>query len=226
MNCTLASFRGYLLLLSICILLLTGCRSEPETASSTPMPASNPVTSQRAATPTPQPVRPVTAAFLENTADGLTPIALAVPEIEMDVAISPMEWRVSEVNGVRTTVWVLPEAGAGWHPNSALPGTNGNVVISGHQLFGDAAFVPLALGDVEVGQEILLRTAGGQTFVYRVATISEPLPITRDLAQEQAVAAQYAAQTNEAQLTLIAGWPDYSSTHRIVVTATLAGIAE
>jgi sortase (surface protein transpeptidase) len=137
-----------------------------------------------------------------------------------------MGWRVSEVNGVRTTVWVLPNKGAGWHLNSAGAGAAGNVVISGHQLLGDAAFAPIALGDVVAGQEILLTDTEGQVFTYEVIEVSEPLPLPNTAEEEQALAAQYATQTDVPTLTLISGWPDFSSTHRLIVVAELVASDE
>jgi sortase (surface protein transpeptidase) len=148
-------------------------------------------------------------------------VLLSIPDIAMEVAVSPMMWRVVEANGVRTTAWVLPESGAGWHPNSAGAGADGNVVISGHQLLGDAPFAPIALGDVEVGQTILLTNANGDVFTYEVTEVTEPLPISNDPTAEQAIAQQYASQTQSATLTLISGWPDFSTTHRVIVVAEL-----
>lgn len=40
------------------------------------------------------------------------PVKLAIPAIEMDVAITPTGWQVIERNGVRTTEWVTPENSA------------------------------------------------------------------------------------------------------------------
>jgi sortase (surface protein transpeptidase) len=184
------------------------------------------VTDQIAApTPTPEASAATGTASTATTdtlsADQLPPVQLSIPEIEMDVAISPMTWRVAETDGLRTTVWVLPESGAGWHPNSASAGAIGNVVISGHQLLGDAAFAPIALGDVEVGQQILLTNANGESFAYEVVKVTEPLPISSDPAAETETAAQYVAQTVTPTLTLISGWPDFSTTHRVIVVAQL-----
>jgi sortase (surface protein transpeptidase) len=215
-------FRLLPLFLLIALLGLAGCTTAAPLApaTSTPMTAG-------VATPTPEPVEsPSTGMASTVTADTpavdlLPPVLLSIPEIDMEVAVSSMTWRVVETGGVRTTTWVLPDSGAGWHPNSAGAGDSGNVVISGHQLLGDAPFAPIALGDVEVGQEILLTNADGEVFSYEVVEVTEPLPISSDPAGEAAMAERYLTQTQVPTLTLISGWPDYSTTHRVIVIAQL-----
>lgn len=207
------------LTLLIAVFVLAGCDTSQ-------MPTSAPLT---AAT-----VEPVaTPAAVEETAVAaesdtqaprgvaLPPVSLTIPEIDMDVQVVPMSWYVAETEGVRTTAWQLPQEGAGWHPNSAGAGSDGNVVISGHQLLGDAPFAPIALGDVAVGMEVVLADAEGNRFSYIVTEVTEPLPIPSSLAEEEDLAAQYAAPTSVPSLTLISGWPDFSTTHRIIVRAEL-----
>lgn len=153
--------------------------------------------------------------------DAAPPAALRVPAVDMEVTVSPMTWRVSEVNGKRTTIWVLPNEGVGWHPNSAKVGTAGNVIISGNQLLGDASFAPIALGDIALDQEIEVTDSQGRIFIYRVVDVTEPLPISTSFEEEATLAAQYLSQGSTPTLTLISGWPDFSSTARIIVSAEL-----
>jgi len=154
------------------------------------------------------------------------PVRLRIPAIDLDVVVSPMGWQVTEVGGARTTTWKLPAVGVGWHPDSALAGSAGNVVISGHQLLGDAPFALIALGEVTVGQEILLTDGEERTFVYLVTEVSEPLPISSTSREELALATRYTAQGNDPLLTLITGWPDFSSTHRLFVVADFQGVRQ
>lgn len=160
-----------------------------------------------------------------SPAEALPPARLQIPDIGLDVPVVPMGWRIAVIGGVRTTEWIVPEDAAGWHVNSAKAGARGNVVISGHQLLGTAVFQPIALGDVQEGQEIRLTDASGRTFIYQVQQVSEPIPIGVDLVQERTIAAQYTGPTAEARLTLVTGWPDYASTHRVFVVATWRGRA-
>ncbi len=227
--------RSWLLTLPLA-LLLVGCQPSTNesvaTVAATPQPpaAIEPTAKPtKAAQPTPVSASPQTttqSAEPVSADEASAPVQLRIPAIELDVVVSPMGWRVTEVGGARTTVWALPEAGVGWHPDSAPAGSEGNVVISGHQLLGDAAFAPLALGDVVAGQEVLLTDSEGRTFVYQVTAVSEPLPISDASSEELALAAQYTAQSSDPGLTLITGWPDFSSTHRLFVSAKFVGVAE
>lgn len=135
-----------------------------------------------------------------------------------------MGWRVAEVAGKRTTVWSLPDNALGWHSNSVGAGAAGNLVISGHQLLGEGLLAPIALGEVAIGQEILVTDAEGTVFVYQVSQVSEPIAISDDIAAEESLAASWTAQSGDARLTLITGWPDFSSTHRVFVTALFVGV--
>ncbi len=155
--------------------------------------------------------------------EALPPARLQIPDIGLDVPVVPMGWRIAVIGGVRTTEWIVPEDAAGWHVNSSKAGARGNVVLSGHQLLGAAVFQPIALGDVQEGQEIRLTDTAGRTFVYQVQQVSEPVPIGVDLVQERAIAAQYTGPTEAARLTLVTGWPDYASTHRVFVVAEWRG---
>ncbi|RLT45086.1 MAG: sortase [Chloroflexi bacterium] len=238
---TLMLRRSWLLALLLA-LFLTGCQSaldEPVAAvpaSPQPPQVVDPTATPAAAaqpTPTPLPAPPAAAPAAAPATQAIEPLAadkanppvqLRIPSLGLDVLVSPMTWRVTEVNGTRTTAWALPDSGVGWHPNSARAGSVGTVVISGHQLLGDASFAPLALGDVTTGAEILLTDSAGQSFVYRVTAVSDPLPIANASAAESALAAQYIAQGDGATLTLITGWPDFSSTHRIFVAADFQGV--
>lgn len=215
-----AAFLPLAILLSV-TLVLAGCQlgaGQATPATATPLAA--PI--QAAAT---SPAPEETPAPL---AEGPQPPAsLTIAEADMvDVPVVSMGWRVTEVDGVRTTMWEIPADAAGWHPDSGLTGQVGNVIISGHQLLGTAPFAAIALGDVLPGQEVLLTDAAGTTFRYTVREVTDPLPIETDPAAEQLLANTYLGQGNQAILTLISGWPDFSTTHRVIVIADLAASAE
>ena len=154
------------------------------------------------------------------------PVSLSIPAIEMKANVIEMGWIVTEVAGERTTRWAIPYSDAGWHVNSAGAGTDGNIVISGHQVVGEAIFAPLALGEVLVGQEILVTDISGKVFQYDVVDVTEPIPLAGATDEEQALAASYIAPSSAAKLTLMTGWPDFATTHYMFVVADLAGEAE
>lgn len=154
----------------------------------------------------------------------LAPVALSIPSIQMETAIEPMGWTVVEADGERTTKWIVPESAAGWHVNSAGAGAAGNLILSGHQVQGDAVFAPLSLGDVAAGQEILVEDEENVVFVYQIVDVSKPIPASGASEAEMAQAMDYLAQTDDALLTLITGWPDFTTTHRMFARAELLGV--
>jgi sortase (surface protein transpeptidase) len=154
------------------------------------------------------------------------PVRLQIEEIDLDIPVIAMGWRLDVVKGKRTTVWDVPLEEAGWHINSMGAGGEGNTIISGHQVDGDAVFAPLALGEIEADQEILLTDGEGVTFVYRVTEVTEPLPITGATKKEMLQAAEYFTPTKTATLTLVTGWPDFTTSHRVFAVAELEGELE
>ena len=199
----------------VILLLLTACQVNlvpTPTPSSTPETAAGPSSGNAGVTP-------ATMASLPTQ-----PVQLAIPVLAVEWPIVPMGWIVADVNGQRTTKWEVPLEAIGWHVNSAGAGEAGNVVLSGHQAQGAALLAPLALGDIAIGQELLLTDAQGQVFVYSVTEVSEPIPVTGATAEDDALAATYAAVSSQPKLTLITGWPDFTTTHRIFAVAELVGL--
>jgi sortase (surface protein transpeptidase) len=154
------------------------------------------------------------------------PVRLQIPDIEMDVPVTPMEWHVITVGGTRTTAWDVPLDSLGWHPNSAGAGAKGNVLLSGRQADGDALLEPLALGSIKPGQDVILTDENGAEFTYRIREVSEPIPVSGATEEEEALALEYVAPTDEAELTLISGWPEFTTTHRIFAVADLVDRSE
>ncbi|MCB0064874.1 MAG: class F sortase [Caldilineaceae bacterium] len=157
---------------------------------------------------------------------GAEPIRMAIPAIDFVAEIEPMAWRVTEVDGSRQAVWEVPENSAGWHINSATPGTAGNMILSGHHLAGAAVFAPLARGEVALGDQVLVTDASGKTFVYQVSEVADPIPVSGATEAERERMDRYYAQTDQPTLTLITGWPDFSDTHYLFIIADFIGELE
>lgn len=156
------------------------------------------------------------------------PVRLQIPQISLDVPVEPMGWAVVMVDGQRTTLWQTPEDAAGWHLNSAGAGSRGRTVISGRQTGEGQVFAPLALGSAQAGQTILLTGFDGVTYVYIVTQVTDPIPLAGATPDEEAQAAAFVEPTDTtdtAQLVLISGWPDFTTTHRVFVIADYAGVA-
>ncbi|HXF64422.1 MAG TPA: class F sortase [Caldilineaceae bacterium] len=152
------------------------------------------------------------------------PVRLQIPAINLDVPIIAMGWRLGVVDGRRTTVWDVPTDKAGWHINSAGAGGAGNTIISGRQVGGEAVFAPLALGVVQPGQEVYLTDGDGVVWVYRISEVTEPIPITGATPEDEQLAASYFAPTQTARLTLVTGWPEFTTTHRVFAVADFVGV--
>lgn len=154
------------------------------------------------------------------------PIRLVIPALDLTIPVEAMGWQVTQVEGERKAIWEVPANSAGWHLNSARPGTADNMVFSGHHVLGAAVFAPLARGEVTTGAELLITDDQGRTFLYRVSTVGEPLPALGASAAEEQQAAAYLEPTTTAQLTLVTGWPAFSDTHYLFVVADFVGVVQ
>ena len=110
--------------------------------------------------------------------------------------------------------------------DSSGVGGAGNVLISGHQVSGEALLAPLTTGEIEVGQEIHVTDSEGIVFVYRVTEISDPIAISGADEDEIAEATRFITAGERPLLTLITGWPDFTTTHRIFAQAELLGLKQ
>jgi len=151
------------------------------------------------------------------------PVTLQLAELGLTLPVETMGWVVAEENGARTTKWIVPTEAIGWHANSVGAGGAGNLLLSGHQALGSAVFAPLALGDITVGQEVDLLDADGQSFRYRVVEVSEPIPILGATEEDNALARSYVQPSESAILTMMTGWPDFTTTHHIFAVAEYIG---
>ena len=154
------------------------------------------------------------------------PLSLAAPALNLQMPITEMGWQVTEVNGERKATWEVPQDSAGWHLNSAQPGTAGNLILSGHHLLGAAVFAPIAREEITVGMQLLITDDQGRTFLYQVREVSNPLPALGTSATEQQQATAYLAPSTSARLTLVTGWPAFSDTHYLFVVADFVGMLQ
>lgn len=159
----------------------------------------------------------------EAAQDGAPPRLLAIPALGLELPIKTMGWVVTEENGQRTTAWIIPTDAIGWHANSAKTGAAGNLILSGHQALGDALFAPLALGDITVGQLVDITDENGKMFRYQVTEVSEPIPVLGATEDDTAMAKSYLQTSETPILTMMTGWPDFTTTHRIFAVAEYVG---
>ncbi|MBC7225284.1 MAG: sortase [Anaerolineae bacterium] len=177
--------------------------------------------------PTATPTRPPTPTPTATPLPFACPVRMAVPAIGLDIPVVEVTWEVEERNGLRYSHWETASYAAGHHFNSALPGEEGNVVLSGHhniegEVFRDISRIGEAGARLGLGDEVILYAEDGRAFVYRIvewhrfreAGTSE---------EERLAHARFLNPSDRGILTLITCWPYVSNTHRVVVVAELVG---
>jgi sortase A len=145
------------------------------------------------------------------------PDRIVAPAIGLDAKVVPMGWDMIDRDGALSSEWVVPANAAGWHMNSALPGHNGNVVLSGHHNIEGKVFRYVV--DLEPGDEIILY-AGGMPYSYTVTEkyILKEAGMPLRVRQKNA---QWIMPTEDERLTLVTCWPYEwpGNSHRVIVVA-------
>ena len=160
-------------------------------------------------TPTPTPTSPPPAEK--------PPTRIVAPSIEMDVRIVPMGWELVDKDGTMVSEWVVPAKAAGWHMNSALPGNDENVVLSGHHNIEGKVFRYVV--DLEPGDELALYVDDTPYHYY----VAEKY-ILKETGVGLAVRkknARWIMPSGDERLTLVTCWPYEwpGNSHRVVVVA-------
>lgn len=148
------------------------------------------------------------------------PYRLQLPAIEVDVPVVELGWHPATNHaGQIFSEWDVAEYAAGWHKNSALPGTGGNVVMSGHNNILGAVF--RELDQLKQGDEAIV-WAGGKRYTYLVDRVMV-VPEAYAKPEQRVANARWIAPFDDDRLTLVSCWPRNDNTHRIIVVAHLAG---
>lgn len=144
------------------------------------------------------------------------PTLLKIPAIGLETAVEGKGWqRKVGRDGVAYSEWQDVRYAAGWHENSAVPGINGNIVLSAHNNIYGAVFRDL--WRLKSGAQIYLY-AGDKRYTYVVDHV-RIMPEKNATAAQQAETASYIVQSDDQQLTLVSCWPPNSNTHRVFVVA-------
>lgn len=167
--------------------------------------------------PTPVPTLSPTPTQVPIFPAQTSPSRILAPAINLDAPVEMAGWTVEKKNGVEISKWLVPDAAAGWHQNSALPGHGGNVVLSGHHNMGTEVFRYLV--NLKKGDEVMLR-ADNHDYHYQV-TDHFILP-ERGVSEEQRRQnAQWIMPTSDERLTLVTCWPYNDNSHRLIVVAKM-----
>lgn len=135
---------------------------------------------------------------LPNPPEGKVVAHLQIPVIGIDQYV---------VSGTAAADLAL---GPGHYAGTALPGQAGNVAIAGHRTTHGAPFYHL--GDLTVGEEIILTTTTGEALDYYVS--APPRAVSPS---DTSVLGDF----GDNRLTLTTCTPPYSAAQRLVVVATL-----
>lgn len=167
-------------------------------------------------TPTPTPTRPPAA---ENP-----PTRIVAPAIELDARVAAMGWELIDVDGTMRSEWIVPSKAAGWHMNSALPGHEENVVLSGHHNIEGKVFRYVV--DLNPGDEITLYV--DDTPYDYVVTEKYILKETGMPLYVRQKNAQWIMPSGDERLTLVTCWPYEwpGNSHRVIVVARPPGWLE
>lgn len=156
------------------------------------------------------------ASALAAKHDLLPPVRIAIPAIDINARIneSPLETWTDDVGRARAR-WQDPGRAVGYLAGTALPGGDGNIVLTGHNNWMGEVF--RRLPELHRGDEITLYTETGE-HLYRV-TERWIVPYRRDPARGEARLRSYTKNTSHEQLTLISCYPYLTNADRIVIIA-------
>jgi LPXTG-site transpeptidase (sortase) family protein len=163
----------------------------------------------------PDDANPVATYTLQE--EGVIPLRIFIPDIDLEAPIIPIGWIYLEIDGGRQPIWDVPnQRAAGWHETSAKIGAPGNAVLNGHNTSYGEVFRDLY--KLEAGATIEIEAEDGLTYTY---TVTEKL-ILREGGQPVEVRlenAQYALPTDDERLTILTCHPYGSLVYRLVIIA-------
>lgn len=149
------------------------------------------------------------------------PTRIVAPAIELDARVVPMGWELVDQSGKMKSEWIVPKKAAGWHMNSALPGHEENVVLSGHHNIEGKVF-----------RQVLDLNPGDEISLY-VEDVTYPYVVTEKyILKEQGMPlyvrqknAQWIMPNGDERLTLVTCWPYEwpGNSHRVIVVARPPG---
>ncbi len=140
------------------------------------------------------------------------PTQITIPSIDLVAEVVPVGYQL--VKG--DLVWQTVDDAVGWHRSSAMPGSPGNAVMSGHNATrGSGVF--RNLHKVSVDDTITVTVNGSE----RTYVVTERVVLRHLFASEKRRAenATWLGYFGDERLTLITCYPRYTNTHRLVVVA-------
>ena len=163
------------------------------------------------------PSAPVKAPVFHGVdAKRILPNRIVIQPIKVDTPVVELGWSSRKANsGEIFSEWDVADFAAGWHKNSAVPGEDGNVVLSGHNNIKGSVF--RELDQLKRGDPISV-WVGDNEHKYAVDEVLI-LPEKYATAKQRKSNVRYIEPTKDDRLTLVSCWPRDDNTHRIVVIA-------
>lgn len=143
------------------------------------------------------------------------PTRLVIPSIRVDSPVVGVDLVTSVQRGRTVSTWQVARDAVGFHSSSALPGTRGNTVMSGHNNAWGRVFRDLI--DVKRGDEIAVHV--GDRVVRYIVEDKVLVRETRATDLQRQRNAEFIAPTDDERLTLVSCWPYRLPTHRVIVVA-------
>ncbi len=154
---------------------------------------------------------------VEAIEEGVVPVRLFIPDIDLEAPIVPTGWKYIEIGGVKQPIWDVPHRRvAGWHETSAKIGAPGNTVLNGHNTSNGEVFRDLY--KLDVGATILIEAEDGATYTYTV-TEKLLLPEAGQPVEVRIQNAHYVLPTADERLTLVTCHPYNSLAYRLLIIA-------
>ena len=147
---------------------------------------------------------------------GGEPVRLVIPAIHVDSRVIPVGWTTVYEDGQFFAEWDTADFAVGFHKTSALPGTTGNTVMSGHNNINGEVF--RYLDQLKLKDQITVYTADRRSFTYAV-TQTMIVPDKYASLEQRLANAAWIGTTTDTRLTLTACWPYTNNTHRVIIVA-------
>lgn len=143
------------------------------------------------------------------------PTRIVIPSIRVDSPVVNVNLVTSVQRGRTVSAWQVARNAVGFHNSSALPGTNGNAVMSAHNNAWGRIFRNLI--NIKRG-DIVEVYVGDRVLQYKV----EDKILARQYgasAVQRMENADWIGPTTDERLTLVSCWPYRRATHRVIIVA-------
>ncbi len=158
------------------------------------------------------------------------PVCIWIPRFEIQCPIQPVGLADNDGDGVSEAIGTVdaPDIAA-WYERSAIPGEEGNSIISGHVRYGGVLGHFSVLPDMQVGDSVIIQLADGELRYFTVESVTsyKAIPLDEPPYYDYDLPRDVLALDGRARITLMSCTGKYNSTygthdHRIAVVCVPA----